>query len=310
MSITNLGLQVSEANAQTQDCITDAQVKFFLDNGFLIIRRVLVGEELATIQASMAQLYQKGVAGVKDDPDFMYGRGVKSGQQVLRRIEYVIDKSEPMQALLGHPFILRTVEKLQGCNFIPTWDSMVVKVPDEGIIVPWHRDAAVAAYSTATRPIFNVDFYLDRSDLKSCLWVIPGSALWTQEQAMERCERPGFDTADAIPVPLEAGDVILHNIQLVHGSPAGDGNALRRTVYYEFRPGEIELEFGPHSPEYTPLKQQVLVACLKQRSALPYTAGEKPFNYAPTGSFGLADAAVPPPTFRYPHEKYWRISAG
>ena len=266
MSVTNSGLQVSEANAQTQDCITDEQVQFFLDNGFLVIRQVLVGEELATVQAAMGQLYDKGVAGVKGDPDFMYGRGVKSGKQVLRRIEYVIDKSEPMRALLGHPFILRTVEKLQGRNFIPTWDSMVVKVPDEGVIVPWHCDAAVPENCADTRPIFNVDFYLDRSDMKSCLWVIPGSNHWDQEKTLERCERPGFDTADAIPVPLEAGDVILHNIQLVHGSPSGDGNALRRTVYYEFRPGEMEFEFGPHTPEYIPLKQQVQVECIKLRA--------------------------------------------
>jgi hypothetical protein len=58
ISITNTGLEVSEANARTRNCITDEQVKFFLGNSFLVIRQVLVGEELAAIQAAMAQLYQ------------------------------------------------------------------------------------------------------------------------------------------------------------------------------------------------------------------------------------------------------------
>jgi ectoine hydroxylase-related dioxygenase (phytanoyl-CoA dioxygenase family) len=306
MTGTKIDLLPNEANAQTQECITDEQAKFFQDNGFLVVRQVLVGEELATIQQAMGQLYRKGVAGVENDPDFMYGLGVKSGKQVLRRIEYVIDKSDPMKVLLGHPFILRSVEKLQGRNFIPTWDSMVVKVPDEGVIVPWHRDAAIMEGCTDTRPIFNVDFYLDPSNLKSCLWVIPGSNLWSAEQISERCARPGFDTSDAVPVPLEAGDVIFHNIQLAHGSPSGDGNALRRTVYYEFRPAEVELEFGPHTPEYIPLKQQVLVECIKRRARTSYAAAEQPFKYAPTGEFSLAEPLAEPPTFRYPHAEFRR----
>ena len=306
MTVYNTGLQMIEADARNQECITEEQAQFFRDNGFLVVRQVLVGEELAAVQEAMRVVYEKGVAGVENDPDFLYGQGVKSGKQVLRRVEYVIDKSEPMKVLLGHPFILRSVEKLQGPNFIPTWDSMVVKVPDEGVIVPWHRDAALMDKRAEQRPIFNVDFYLDRADLKSCLWVIPGSNLWPQEQALDRGRRPGFDTGDAIPVPLEAGDVILHNIQLVHGSPSGDGNALRRTVYYEFRPAEIEAQFGPHTLEYIPLKQQVLVECIKRRAAAPYAAAEQPFNYAPTGDFKLAEQVAVPPTFRYPHEAFWR----
>jgi phytanoyl-CoA hydroxylase len=306
VSVANNDLQLVEANAQTQDCITDEQAQFFKDNGFLIARQVLAGEELAVIQKTMLDLYQKGVAGVENDPDFMYGKGVKSGRQVLRRIEYVQDKSDPMKALLGHPFILRSVEKLQGKNFIPTWDSMVVKVPDEGVIVPWHRDAALMGNLAEPRPIFNVDFYLDRADLKSCLWVIPASNHWDEAKTKERCARPGFDTSDAIPVPLEAGDVIFHNIQLVHGSPSGDGNAMRRTVYYEFRPAEIEAAYGPHNLEYIPLKQRVLVESLRRRAKTPYGQREKPFEYSPTGQFGLSGETPVPPTFRYAHQDYRR----
>lgn len=306
MSVTDNNLQMVEANAQTQDCLTDEQVKFFKDNGFLIARQVLVGQELEAVREAMLELYQKGVDGVDNDPDFMYGKGVKTGQQVLRRIEYVQDKSEPMKALLGHPFILRSVEKLQGPNFIPTWDSMVVKVPNEGVIVPWHRDAGLADYPDEMVPIFNVDFYLDRADMKSCLWVIPASNQWDKARFMERCDREGFDTSDAIPVPIEAGDVIFHNIRLVHGSPSGDGNAMRRTVYYEFRPGEIESEFGPHTPEYIPLKQQVLLEALRKRAETSYGQTEKPFEYAPNGQFELSGEPTPPTTFRYAHEKFWR----
>ncbi|GGD50111.1 phytanoyl-CoA dioxygenase family protein [Paenibacillus nasutitermitis] len=298
-------IEMPVVDAQLQDCINEEQAKFFLDNGFLVIRNVLKGEELKLIQSEMTTLYDKGVAGTDGDPDYMYSKGVKSGQQVLKRVEYVIDKSDPMKVLLGHPFILRSVEKLQGPNFIPTWDSMVLKAPDEGIIVPWHRDAAVPEGCEDKRPIFNVDFYLDEADLQTCLWVIPGSSNWSAEEADERCKRPGFSTEDAIPVPMQPGDVIFHNILVLHGSPDGDGNPMRRTVYYEFRPGEIEAGFGPHTLEYLALKQNVLLDCIERRKQAAYTEGETSFAYKPTGGFAIK-RATKPQQYRYPHESYWR----
>ncbi|SDW79979.1 phytanoyl-CoA dioxygenase family protein [Paenibacillus sp. CF384] len=292
-------------DARAQESITEEQAQFFLDNGFLVIRNVVVGEELKVVQNDMQALYEKGAAGADGDPDFMYGVGVKSGQSILKRVEYVIAKSHPMKVLLGHPFILRSVEKLQGRNFIATWDSMVLKAPNEGIIVPWHRDAAVPDGCEDARPIFNVDFYLDEADLQTCLWVIPGSNKWSKEEADQRCKQPGFTTEDAIPVPMQPGDVIFHNIEVLHGSPAGDGNPLRRTVYYEFRPGEIEADFGPHTLEYLSLKQHVLLDCIERRKVASYAQGEAPFAYEPGGAFAIR-APKQPAQYRYAHEMYWR----
>jgi phytanoyl-CoA hydroxylase len=298
-------VDMPHVDALKQNSITDEQAQFFLDNGFLVIRNVLVGEELSKVQSEMAILYNKGMAGVENDSDYAYGKGGKSGKPVLKRIEYVVDKSDTMKALLGHPFILRSVEKLQGNNLIATWDSMVLKAPNEGIIVPWHRDSAVPDGCMDTRPIFNVDFYLDEADAQTCLWVIAGSNKWSKDQAQERCNRPGFETEDAIPVPMNPGDVILHDIEVLHGSPAGDGNPLRRTVYYEFRPGEIEAEFGPHTLEYLTLKQQVLFECIKRRSQISYGAKETAFEYKPSGAFAIVEVKEPE-QFRFPHDKYWR----
>lgn len=292
------------ADARRQQVITDEQAQFFLDNGFLVIRGVIGAEELGSLQEQMSALVEEGVAGGAGNEDHLY-RVRQGGQRVYWRTEYVIDKTDAAKALLGHPFILRTVEKLQGRNFIPTWDSMVVKVPDQAAPVPWHRDAMVPDGSTDPRPLFNVDFYLDEADLSSCLWVIPGSNLWDRERADERCRRPGFDTEDAVPVPMQPGDVILHNIQLLHGSPEGDGNGLRRTIYYEFRPAEIEVAFGPHTLEYLGLKQQLLLDCLDRRQEKAYGAAEEPFRYEPDGAFRVGPRRRPE-SYRYKHEDYWR----
>lgn len=300
-----LSVEMPVVDATKQACITDEQAQFFLENGFLVIKNVLRGEELATVQAEMMKQVEIGAAGAHDDPDYLYRKNKQSGNQVFSRVEYVIDKSDPMKALLGHPFILRSVEKLQGSNFIPTWDSMVLKMPNEGTIVPWHRDAEPPYGCTDPRPIFNVDFYLDAADIQTCLWVIPGSNHWDREAADRRNAREGFDTSDAIPVLMEPGDVILHDIKVLHGSPEGKGNALRRTVYYEFRPGEVEAEFGPHTLQYLTLKQELLLDCLERRKRTAYGAQEEPYEYRPSGALAM-HAPRKPDTFRYAHQSYWR----
>src|SRR5579871_637449 len=163
--------------------ITDDDAQFFLANGYLIVRGAIHGEELARVQAALADVTAYGSAAVRNDPDYMYSPGHKTGQSVLRRVEYVIDKQDACKVLLANPFVLRSVEKLMGRDLIPTWDAMVLKMPGEGIVVPWHRDAGTGA--VGDKPIFNVDFYLDEADQDTCVWVIPGSHLWSAERVNE-----------------------------------------------------------------------------------------------------------------------------
>src|SRR5439155_8874215 len=106
---------------------------------------------------------------------------------------------------------------------------------------------------------------------------------------------------------LHTGYVFCHIILFLHGSTAAQSR-LRRVVYYEFRPGEIERDFGPHTAEYIPIKQKVLLSCLRERAATSYARDETPFRYQPSDDFS-------PPTllegekletYRYAHEKFWR----
>jgi len=298
-------------DATQQECITDEQAQFFRDNGLLVVRNVLRGDELAAMQRETLPLIEKAVAGI-DDPDYFYKEHEITGERVPFRFEYVIDKTEAGKALLGHPFILKSVEKLQGPNVIPTWDACVFKNAGASVGIPWHRDAGTGQSRDDFAPIFNVDFYLDEADLSNCLWGILGTTGWPQEKAQALANELNaggeFRTPpDAVPIPMQPGDVIFHNILALHGSPAARSH-LRRVVYYEFRPAEIESEVGPHVPEYIPLKQKVLLKCLEHRKRAPYSDGETPFTYRPTPLFARVTLAPGEelPTYRYPHSQYWR----
>lgn len=296
-------------DASRQECISDEQARFFLENGLLVIRNVLRGQELRDLQEQLGELVAQARSERVNHPDFAYAEHPETKQTVPYRIEYVVDKTPAGKVLMGHPFILRTVEKLQTADFIPTWDAVVFKAPGAGAAVPWHRDAGTQC--TDSLPIFNVDFYLDEADLTNCVWGILGSNKWSDAQATARINalnQGGFNKPDdAFPIPMQPGDVLLHNILVLHGSPPTRSN-LRRVVYYEFRPIRTELALGPHVPTYIPIKQRLLLHCLKHRAASPVSRGEKPFTYKPSQAY--SQPAVTDgeelSTYRYPHDKFWR----
>jgi phytanoyl-CoA hydroxylase len=324
-----------EIDATKQPCITDEQANFFRINGLLIIRNVLSPEELTALQQQTQPLVDRAIAltptpadfdkisaqnkgsriialsspEAPQEKDFFYQKHKITNEPVPFRVEFVIQKTEAGKALLGHPFILRSVEKLQGKNFIPTWDSVVFKKAGSGAEIPWHRDDDSPATHQSRAPIFNVDFYLDGSDKTNCLWGIPGSNRWTAEQAQKKIAElnsNGFKTDSSCEqILMNPGDVIFHNIHALHGSPASQSN-LRRVVYYEFRPAEVERDFGPHNAKYIPLKQRVLLSCLRHRAQAPYAKNETPFAYEPAAEFAPPPAKNDPPTYRYDHADYWR----
>src|SRR5689334_12769907 len=179
MDHPNTSHGLPSADGQSQDAISDEQTREFKRQGLLIIRNLLGADELAALRSETAEMVERAVAERPDDPwveDVVYRQHEITAQRVPSRVEYVVDKSAACRALLAHPFILRSVEKLQGAEFIPTWDSMVFKLGGQGAEIAWHRDAGREHVGQA--PIFNVDFYLDESDLTNCLWAIPGSNHW------------------------------------------------------------------------------------------------------------------------------------
>src|SRR3990172_8255875 len=86
-----------------------------------------------------------------------------------------------------------------------------------------------------------------------------GAAIEWHRDADRSCTLPG--------VPIFNVDffALLHDILLLHGSPASS-SGLRRVVYYEFRPAQAELPLGPPVPAYIRAKQRVLLACLRDRA--------------------------------------------
>ena len=219
--------------------LTAEEVQAFLDGGFLRLPGVLAAAELDAVRSDMDELMR--TAAPRED--FRFAAGHRDGSQVLVRIDYVVDKSPAARAMLAHPLVLAATEQLAGRDFFPTQDAMVLKMPGQGIAVPWHRDRASTDDYPAEVPVFIADYYLDDADEDTCLWAVAGSHRWPDghtREALQRMNDGGFSTTGATAVLMRAGDVLLHNVRLLHGSPPNESDKLRRVLYYTMHTAHVE----------------------------------------------------------------------
>jgi ectoine hydroxylase-related dioxygenase (phytanoyl-CoA dioxygenase family) len=305
--------------------LSPQQIRFFNEKGYLVVRNALSEIELDGLRKDTDQLIQN-MELEPNHPDYWYNDDIPKNwyknysnernneslvgdvkKGIPFRIEYPVDKSDACKLLMGHAFILKAIEQLIGTTqFIPTWDSFVFKNEGNGVPIKWHRDAS--AETVDNIPAIDVGFYLDdaNSKLNNCLYVIPGTHKWPDLLAASMIEfltQDGFKTTGAVPVEVRPGDVILHNILILHGSPSCK-SPLRRTVYYEYRSIDQERRMGPHNLEYIDVKQRLLSCCLNKRNKTNFNQlqNDIPYSYNVEGfnpEIGLE-------TMRFPHKQYFR----
>lgn len=257
--------------------ITDEEIRFFDENGYVICRKVLHDDELENFRSESARLIQEVLDGGPADP--MCGRGPEGIPYYLNYLH--ANPNDFSIRLLAHPFIGDLLTRMVGPDFIPCYESLVFKLPGNGSSVPWHRDGNAR---TGSERIFNIDIYPDRSTVdNSCVWVVPGSHLWEQERAMEMVQRgrENFDLPDAVPAETEPGDVLLHHVKVLHGSTMNRKNELRRVVYFDNRAASWIRQYGWFSEDFIGKRCRLYQYALHERKTHPYPTDDETFAYTP-----------------------------
>ncbi len=260
-------------------------VETFDRDGYALLPQLVPPDELAALRADTSFILDGGWADKENPTDYMHAILPDTGEDVFHRVQYIFPKapSNSLLILLGQPFMLAIVERLLGENFVCSAEALVFKMAGNGREVPVHADCDPGD-PRLSPVIFNVDYYLDDStEANGCLYVAPGTHKWplTSREISEK----GFDFPGLIPVPAKAGDVILHNVRLVHGSPRSRGGALRRTLYYEFQDMDAMLAQNGPRPDYAMTdafirdRFRLTMAAIDARRASPYAQNETPYPY-------------------------------
>jgi hypothetical protein len=247
-------------------------------DGYLVLRGRIPAPLLARLSDAADDWIEQGRRlgdGAPGAEDFQWA--TRPSGRVPYRVNYLHAKgrSESLE-LLGSPELLGIAESLAGPDFVPTYESLVFKSAGDGAPIPWHQDAL----HPRSRRITNIDVYLDDSlPGQGALRVLPGSQRTRADVCAVR-DQHGWEPPGVVEVALEAGDVLLHDVMLVHGSPPTTGNALRRTLYYEFRSAQQILDEGPFDRSWVERRLRLMGPALAAHAAAFPDA--TPFDWRPS----------------------------
>jgi len=148
--------------------------------------------------------------------------------------------SDACLRLYGHPGLLTVAASILGDDFVPYNEVTFVKEPGLGPSVAWHQDGTThwtAADWDHGAHGFNFMTQLYPSTAANGVWVLPGSHKRGKADIARMVAESGSDRIDgAVPMLCEAGDTIVTNRQLVHGSFANSSPDRRLTLNAGFFP--------------------------------------------------------------------------
>ena len=153
--------------------------------------------------------------------------------------------------LIRHPVILDAVECLLGPNLLVWSSSFFSKEANDPAFVSWHQDSTYWGLSMPDVVTAWVGF-TDSNVSNGCMQVMPGTHrrdqlphqdTFADNNLLTRGQEVQVEvnSADAVDVILQAGEMSLHHVRLVHGSPpnaSGDrriGYAIRYVPTYVYQ---------------------------------------------------------------------------
>lgn len=164
----------------------------------------------------------------EDAPDF-----------VITSISSPLQLMDSFLRLYGHPQLLSVAEHINGPDFTPFTESIIVKPPGLGASVAWHQDGTKQwdkpDWDQGTHG-FNFMAQLYGSTAANGVWVLPGSHKQGKLDIKKMIEdNNGSDRLPgAVPMVCNPGDVVMSNRQALHASFPNTSPDWRVTVNFGF----------------------------------------------------------------------------
>ncbi len=134
----------------------------------------------------------------------------------------VLQFSDAALRVYGHPGLLKVAAAINGDDFVPFDETMIIKMPGLGSSFAWHQDGMTHWNSPDWDPWihgFNFMVQLFGSTAANGLWFVPGSHLEGKLDLKTMIDGNGGNLLpDAVPLISKPGDVAISNRQIVHGS--------------------------------------------------------------------------------------------
>ena len=229
--------------------LSEEQVTFFRENGYLAGIKMLDEEQIATLNEELAELTSPQHPSHHLFYEF-HSNESGNADMVLFHALGAWRITPGFHDILWNPaFVMAARQLLDGP--VRFWhDQLFCKPAKHGGVVSWHQDYS---YWTRTKPMAHLTCWtgLDDADINNgCLYYVPGSHRWglldKPELAGDMNGIMDFLTEEQkaqfkpVPIELKKGYATFHHPLMVHGSYENRSDRSRRAfVLNAFRDGVV-----------------------------------------------------------------------
>ena len=223
---------------------TPEQIKFFVDNGYLIIPGLINKDELDELKADTVKIARGGYPceSIKQLPADLGDKEALERILCIHQPHYV---SPVILKYVTHPKICGVLSQITAAH-LPFWDGSVKCMQSMLFVKPpnfqgqaWHQDELYIP--TRDRSLIGAWIAMDDATIQNgCLYVVPGSHrsgyLYDQRDHQNpdefdfAWESHGFDESKQVPVEVKAGTLVFFNGYLLHRSFKNRSNVYRRVL--------------------------------------------------------------------------------
>ena len=154
--------------------------------------------------------------------------------------------------LLSCPAMMAIARELCGRGAVPLQVDILFKHQHPHSTILWHQGAPHAR----SHPYLNIGIYLDDADAgDGCVKYVPA----TQHELQDICmlsEEYGWNIPGSVECPARAGDILVQDMMVLHGSGPKRSPGVRRTIYVEMRPSGAITEDGAQSERWAELRRR------------------------------------------------------
>ena len=222
--------------AQAYSHLSEEQLRFFKENGYLALPRITSDEEVVDIRQILENLFETkaghdqgayfnfaGAEEDKDAPNIPQIVAPNNFAGKLKKTEFRRNVAEIARQILG-----------PGATF--HIDHTLCKPPINGAATPWHQDEA---FKDPKYDYQEISIWMPLqpvNEVNGCMQFVPGSHRRgilphrtpnddPRIHAVECSE--GFDAAEIVSCPLPAGGCTIHTGRTLHGAGPNRSNAPR-----------------------------------------------------------------------------------
>lgn len=228
--------------------LTETEVNNYHKNGWLIPNYRLPSDLLERLRSTLDDLIAKN-PGVR--PEKLVSAHVEGSSPNGVNSEGVRGSAEFLK-LAMHTDIVDLVEQVIGPNIVLWGCHIFCKPAGDGLETPWHQDG----HYWPIRPLATCTVWvaLDDSTIENgCLRVVPGSHAdkkvlphlledRTDLVLNLRTQADAFNPLDAVDIQLEAGQMSMHDVYMIHGANVNHSPKRRAGVALRYMPASSHFD--------------------------------------------------------------------